>query len=119
MSHFWFVMRWLHILAMAGGPPTSAIVAHGVDLAVAEINLRYLAPARFDDVLEITVTVRDIGTTAVTVGVDARVTGEPVVRAETRYVCVGTATGTKEPAPNAVRRALANYMDEPAGRHLC
>ncbi|MDQ3935793.1 MAG: acyl-CoA thioesterase [Actinomycetota bacterium] len=94
--------------------PYEETVAQGVDLAVAETNVRYLAPARFDDMLEVAVTVREIGTTAVVVRFDVSAAGVPVVRGETRYVCVATASGAKQPVPDAIRRALSDYMVEPA-----
>ena len=94
--------------------PYDDTVAHGVDLAVAETRLRYVAAARFDDLVRIAVTVQSLGTTSVVVGFAASVEGEPVARGETRYVCVGTASGSKEAIPDTVRRALSRYMNAPA-----
>jgi acyl-CoA thioester hydrolase len=95
--------------------PYEDTVAHGVDLAVAEVNVRYLAPVRFDDEIEVAVVVREIGTTAVLVAFDAVVGGVPVARGQTRYVCVGTASGAKEPVPDTIRAALSDYREEHDG----
>ena len=90
--------------------PYGETAASGIDLAVAETTVRYLAPARFDDALEVAVAIREIGTSTLTVSFDASVAGRPVAHGETRYVCIGTASGRKEPLPEAVTAGLAGYV---------
>jgi acyl-CoA thioester hydrolase len=92
--------------------PYGDTVGSGVDLAVAQTSVRYLAPARFDDALDVAVTIRDIGTTALTVAFDASVAGRPVAHGETRYVCIDAASGRKAPVPDAVSAGLAGHMSE-------
>ena len=95
------------------GPYGETVADHGMDLAVAETNVRYLAPARFDDVVEVAGAVRRMGTTALVVGFEATVAGAPVARGETRYVSV--ADGAKRPLPDPIRKALADYREEHHG----
>ena len=46
--------------------PYQEMVDAGTDMVVAEINVRFLAPARFDDEIEVHVRVSRIGRTSVT-----------------------------------------------------
>lgn len=85
------------------------MVEAGVDMVVAEANLRYLAPARVDDVLDLDVTVSRLGTTglalAVAIGCEGRALNEVTIR----YVFVAAKEGGKVPIPDAVRAALTPY----------
>ena len=90
--------------------PYEETVALGVDLAVAEVNVRYFAPARFDDVIDIEVTVRELETSSLRVRFDARVDGGLACRGETRYVPIGAGTGTRQPLPEQVAGALGKYL---------
>ncbi|GGP67216.1 acyl-CoA thioesterase [Saccharothrix coeruleofusca] len=78
----------------------------GIDLVVAETSVRYLNPARFDDLLRIAVRVRTLGTTTLTVGFDADVDGTPIATAWHRYVSFGTPQLRSTPIPDEFRRAL-------------
>ncbi|MBW4717615.1 acyl-CoA thioesterase [Saccharothrix obliqua] len=77
---------------------------HGIDFVVAETSVRYLKPARFDDLLRIGVRVRSLGTTTLTMGFDADVNGVPVAAAWTRYVAFGTPELRGTPIPEDFRR---------------
>ena len=46
--------------------PWDDMVSFGVDVVVAEANLRFRAPARFDDVLALEVTTEELGQTSMT-----------------------------------------------------
>jgi acyl-CoA thioester hydrolase len=83
----------------------------GIDLTVAEVNVRYFAPTRFDDVLDIAVILRELDTSSAVVRFDVRVQGGLAVRGDTHYVSTGTASGAREPIPEPVRRALTEYME--------
>ncbi len=53
----WFDMAHTEALHTATGISyPELIAAHGIDFVVAESGVRYLAPAHFDDLLEVTVT---------------------------------------------------------------
>jgi len=98
--------------------PYGETVGRGIDLAVGEVNVRYIAPARFDDVLDIDVSVLNIGTSSLNVRFDARVGGKPAAVGQTRYVCVAALTNAKAEIPDSIRRALAAYVDRPETAHV-
>ncbi|MFI9008306.1 acyl-CoA thioesterase [Actinosynnema sp. NPDC053489] len=79
---------------------------HGVDFVMAETSIRYLNPARFDDLLRIGVRVRTLGTTTLTLGFDADVAGTPVATGWNRYVSFGTPELRATPIPPDFRRVL-------------
>ncbi|MFE2754824.1 acyl-CoA thioesterase [Actinosynnema sp. NPDC059335] len=79
---------------------------HGIDFVMAETSIRYLAPARFDDLLRIAVRVRTLGTTTLTMGFDADVDGTPVATGWNRYVSFGTPELRSTPIPADFRKAL-------------
>ncbi len=79
----------------------------GVDAVVAEANLRFRAPARFDDVLGLEVTTEELGTTSTTTRVDIRRDGELLVECRLRHVFVDRRTWAKTEMPGAIREKLA------------
>ena len=83
---------------------------HGCDVGVGETGARFLAPARFDDVLAIEVSVARLGTTSMTTESVARRDGQELVRGTTAYVFVDPATLRKTAIPDAVRDALAPFQ---------
>ena len=92
--------------------PYSEMTDAGTDMVVAEVRVRYHAPARFDDVLEIAVVPTRLGHTALTTRIGVRLAGELVVEGEMRHVFVDVPTRTKRPIPDAVRRGLAPYVPD-------
>jgi acyl-CoA thioester hydrolase len=112
----WFDIAHTEALRATLGVSYPEFVAeHGVDFVVAESGVRYLAPARFDDVLEIAVTflapTRSSLTSRFAVGRD----GTAIAAGHLRHVCVDAATHLKTPWPDAFRAALAPYADDDAG----
>ena len=100
--------------------PYGDTVEAGADMVVAEVHARYLAPARFDDVLEISVAPTRLGNTAMTTQMEVTLAGELVVEGEMRHVFVDAATGQKRPIPEDVRRGLEPSLlpeedESPAG----
>jgi acyl-CoA thioester hydrolase len=89
------------------------IVESGSYFVMAEINIRYLSPARFDDLLAITVSLRELGTTSMVVDFDGQVADRPVVTAWVRYVALATSTGQKTPITEALRSRLCNIPRRP------
>jgi acyl-CoA thioester hydrolase len=92
----------------------SKMVEEGADLVVAEARVRYLAPARFDDELELGARVARLGNTALTTHMTVERAGDGVLLAEgeLRHVCVDPATGAKQPIPDAIREGLRPYVVE-------
>src|SRR5579884_2710021 len=79
----------------AGGP---------LDFQLVKQTIEWKAPARFDEVLELSMRTARLGTTSFTVAGDDRV----IVTVETVYVLVDAATLTKRALPDHVRRALTD-----------
>ena len=96
--------------ALDGG--YQAMVAAGVDMVVAESNLRFLAPARFDDQVEVQATVTRLGTTAMTTAMAITRDGEVLTEAELRHVFVRSPEGGKAPIPDSVRAALEPFTKD-------
>jgi len=79
-----------------------------IDFQLVKQTTEWKAPARFDQVLAISVEPRHLGNTSFTLGTEFRIQGtEPViVSVETVYVLVDAATLRKTPIPPAFRAAL-------------
>ena len=84
----------------------------GTDMVVAEARCRYLAPAGFDDELDVYVEVARLGTTGLTTSVEVRRETTTVVEGEMRHVFIDPATKAKKPIPDEIRTALARYGPE-------
>lgn len=87
------------------------LVESGTDMVVAEVNVRYLGPAAFDDVLDFEVRVTRLGETALSTRIDASTGGAPVVEGRMRHVFIDVATKEKRPMPDHVREALQPYLE--------
>ncbi len=95
--------------------PWQEMVARGVDAVVAETNVRFLAPARFDDVLVLDVSVVRLGRTAITTEIDVLRDGETLVAGLLRHVCVATDTWAKVEIPAWVRDGLLPFVSGETG----
>ncbi|WP_051166346.1 acyl-CoA thioesterase [Amycolatopsis orientalis] len=91
-----------------------ALLATGVDLVVAESNLRYFAPCRFDDELVVAVYVAHLGTTSMQFEVEIRRGDTVTTEIRLRYVFVDTEHHRKAEPPPDVRAAYAKYLPEAA-----
>jgi acyl-CoA thioester hydrolase len=83
-------------------------------MVVAEASARYLAPARFDDEIDLEIRVVRLGTTGMIVRVDVRRDGDHLVEGQMRYVFVDPDAKAKKPIPDDVRRRLEPYVAEEA-----
>ena len=89
----------------AGG--YTAMMEEGVDLQVVEATARYKAPARFDDEIDITIEVSNLGTTSMLTSYAIHRDGTLLVEGELAYVFVHATELTKVPIPERFRTALA------------
>lgn len=87
--------------------PYGEMVARGVDVVVAEATVRYRAAARFDDLLDISMHVKHLGTTSMIIAPEYRVGDRLVADGEVRHVFVDPSTLVKKPMPDDIRAALA------------
>jgi acyl-CoA thioester hydrolase len=79
-----------------------------LDFQLVKQNFEWKAPARFDQVLEISVWAKHVGNTSFTIAAEFRAAGsEPVmVTAETVYVLVAPQTLAKTPISPLLREAM-------------
>ena len=91
-----------------------AMTDRGIDLVVAEAQLRYRASARFDDELTLEIAVAQLGNTAITTRHRITRDGELLVEGTERHVVVSLETMTKTPIPDWIRDGLAPWTVEAA-----
>lgn len=87
-----------------------AMVAGGIDMVVAEAQLGFLAPARFDDELDVEATVTRLGNTGMTTIVRILRDKDLLVEVQLRHVFVDAGGAGKIPIPETVRRGLAPHL---------
>ncbi|MCH8497292.1 MAG: acyl-CoA thioesterase [Marinobacter sp.] len=85
-----------------------ALLADGYDCQVVRMLTEWASPARFDEVLCITVEATHLGNTSftLTMTITERGSGRPVARAEVVYVLVDPQTYRKTPMPDGLREQL-------------
>lgn len=85
-----------------------ALVDGSFDFQLVKQTLEWKAPARFDQVLEISVYSKHLGNTSFTFATEFRIAGEEriIATAETVYVYVQAHTLQKMPVPAELRAAL-------------
>ena len=91
--------------------PYHELLESGVDMVVAEVNVRFLGPAGFDDELEFEARLARLGETAISTRIDASTAGRPVVEGLMRHVFIDVPTKQKRPMPEHVRNALEQYLE--------
>ncbi len=89
--------------------PWQEMVARGVDAVVADASLSFRAPARFDDRLELHVSIARLGRSAITTEIDVVRSGEVLVAGRLRHVCVNAETWKKTAMPDWVRTGLRRF----------
>jgi acyl-CoA thioester hydrolase len=94
--------------------PYDEMVAGGVDMVVAEANVRYRGPVPFDAEVELSAEITRLGQTGMTTRLELSVDGELRTEGELRHVFVEVEGGAKTEIPAEIRRALEPYMAEGA-----
>jgi acyl-CoA thioester hydrolase len=87
----------------------TAMDEHGIDMLVAEANVRYLATMHFDERFELLVKLARIGNTSTTTEIEVSREGETIARIEIRHVVIDARTRVKAPIPEPMRVALQAY----------
>jgi acyl-CoA thioester hydrolase len=89
------------------------LVSGELDYQLVKQTLEWKAPARFDQVLELSVSTRHIGNTSFSFLTEFRVAGAEAVvaTAETVYVLVDASTLAKKPIAGRLREALQQGTD--------
>ena len=83
--------------------------AGGIDMVVAEANVRYFAPLHFDEEVELVAFVTRIGTTATTTVVAVEREGKTVAEVTLRHVVIDPETRAKAPITDELRAGLERY----------
>ena len=87
-------------------------LAHGTDVVVAEANLKYRAPARYDEELVVAQYLSHLGTTSLIFDFEIHRGGEPVLAANIRYVFIDPATMRPTAPPDAIRKVYAALLED-------
>ena len=97
----------------AFGDGYAGMIASGTDAMVAEANIRYRAPARFDDELDLVARVTRIGTTSTTTRLTAERVSDGAVLAEAdlRHVFIDLKTLEKTEISEEMRAGVGRYAE--------
>ena len=91
--------------------PYQQMVEAGTDMVVAEVNVRFLGPAGFDDEIDFEARITRLGETAMSTRIEASTNGKPVIEAHMRHVFIDPETKTKQTMPADIRAALEPYVE--------
>lgn len=115
---FLFNARYLELadVAMAEffrelGWSYEALVSGGADPSVVSASLTFKRPARHDEILDVEVICRRVGSTSFTLVFEVQRADDTVAVLELVYVNVDAATATSQPLPGAVASALRQHLE--------
>jgi acyl-CoA thioester hydrolase len=91
-----------------------AMLERGVDVVVADAQVRFKSSARFDDLLTLAIAVTHLGNTSIVSEHRISRDGEAIVEGTTRHVVVERETLTKTAIPEWMRDKLAPWTVEKA-----
>ncbi|WP_133851385.1 acyl-CoA thioesterase [Labedaea rhizosphaerae] len=83
-----------------------AVLDRGFDMVVAESNVRYLAPCRYDDELLVSAYVERVGTTSLVLRFEVQNGELPATEVVNRYVWIDQATKRPAAPPEDIRAAF-------------
>jgi acyl-CoA thioester hydrolase len=87
--------------------PYQEMIDRGADLVVAEVRFNFRQGARFDDLVDIELNVKHLGTTSMVISPVFRVGDRLMLDGEVRHVFIDPATKGKTPIPDYIRTALS------------
>jgi acyl-CoA thioester hydrolase len=89
-----------------------AMVENGTDMSVVASGARFIAPARFDDEIDLNAQLTRLGNTAMStaITITRASDGAKLVEGEIHHVFVDPATYTKRAIPDDVRAGLEPYL---------
>ena len=90
----------------AGMPYPAALAGTGVDLFAVKSTVEYLAPARFDDLIDVGCRVARLGRSSITFALSIWRAGEVITRGEVVYVCADPAAQRSIAVPETLRNAI-------------
>ncbi len=86
-----------------------SVVDQGTDVVVVEAAATYRAPARFDEEIDVELSIARLGTTSMTTETAVRRDGALLVEGRLVHVFVDPATMAKQTIPDHVRAGLEPY----------
>ena len=95
-------------LMAASGRPYGELEARGIGLPVRKANLRYRAPARFEDVLAVAVWIERLGPASITFGyrIDRPADGVHIASATMELASIDLGSGALRTLPDDLRSSL-------------
>ncbi|MYA96115.1 MAG: acyl-CoA thioesterase [Nitrospinae bacterium] len=93
------------------GVPYFDMLERGYDIVIVDASLQFLAPARFDEVLEVYARIYEIGNSSIKMDYEIyeAESGRFVARAQTAYVIVGKDSQKPVRVPPYIRRAVREF----------
>jgi acyl-CoA thioester hydrolase len=88
----------------------AAMTERGIDMVVAELNLRYHGSARFDDLVTVSAAIERLGTTGMTSHLWLHREEELLVEGTIRHVYVDAESWEKTEIPDWLREGLEPYL---------
>src|SRR3954470_8062327 len=88
------------------------MVDAGTDLVVAEMSIRYRAPARFDETIDVELVVDRLGETSMSRSYAIVRNAETLAEGSFRHVFIDPPSKAKKPIPDDIRAALTPYMGD-------
>lgn len=83
----------------------------GVDMVVAELNVEFRAPARFDELVTLGLAIERLGTTSMTTRLQLHRGEDLLVEGRMRHVVVDAESWQKAELPDWLREGLTPYLD--------
>jgi acyl-CoA thioester hydrolase len=91
--------------------PWLEMVERGVDVVVAEANVRFRARARYDDVIDLGIRVARLGPTSFGTEFEIRRRDELLLDGTMRHVCVDAQTWRKTSLPDWLHSGLSRFTE--------
>jgi acyl-CoA thioester hydrolase len=86
------------------------MVDQGFDVVVADVHAAFRAPVRFDDEVDLALTIQRFGRTSMTTSWVSSVGGSPCVEGEIVHVFVDPTSLQPVPVPDRARDRLARHV---------
>jgi acyl-CoA thioester hydrolase len=90
--------------------PWQLMVERGVDAVVAEANVRFRMPARYDDVIRLEARLSRLGATSITTDIDVMRDGDLLVEGSLRHVFVDVGIWDRTEMPDWIRAGLEPFV---------
>jgi acyl-CoA thioester hydrolase len=89
----------------------AVMAERGIDMVVAELDVEFRAPARFDELVSLSLAIERLGTTSMTTRLWLRRGEELLVEGRMRHVVVDAKSWEKAEIPVWLRQGLEPYSD--------